>query len=130
MNIVFIALAAYIPNDALWSVAYYCLIAGVCGGWLAVLTGLLDLFQRIVKHGPRATNKAYLHGGIQSSAITGFTVLLSLEYKNQQFITSPPIWLVAAKIFLLIVIMFGNYLGGELLMKYVAKDFQSDNAKS
>jgi hypothetical protein len=60
--------------------------------------------------------------------ITAFTILVSVEYKNPQFITSPPAWLWGAKISLVAVMLFGNYLGGELLMKYISKDFQSGNS--
>jgi uncharacterized membrane protein len=127
MDVVFGGFAFYLPNDTLWHVAYYSAIAGLCGGWLAVLTGLLDFFKGILKHGSKATTQALTHGGIQSFVVTGFTVLVSVEFKNQQFITSPPLWLWAVKIFLLSVMILGNYLGGELLMKYIAKDFQSDN---
>jgi uncharacterized membrane protein len=126
MDAVFGAFAFYLPNDGLWHVAFYCALAGVCGGWLAMITGLLDLFQRILKHGTKATNQGWIHGGIQSSVITGFTILALIEYKNQDFITSPPSWLWGTKLFLLAAMVLGNYLGGELLMKYVAKDFQSD----
>jgi uncharacterized membrane protein len=127
MDVVFGSLAFYRPNDTLWHAAYYSAIAGLCGGWLAVLTGLLDLFQGILKHGTKATTLAFTHGGVQFFVITGFTVLVSLEFKNPQLITSPPIWLWTVKIFLLLIMIVGNYLGGELLMKYIAKDFQSDN---
>lgn len=127
MDTVFGIFAMYLPNETLYSVGYYCLIAGVCGGWLAALSGLLDLFMRILKHGAKATTTAFTHAGTQAFVTTGFTILLSIEYKNQQFINSLPVWLWASKIFLVALMLLGNYLGGELLLKYVAKDFQSDN---
>jgi len=127
MDVVFGSLAIYFSNDTLWHVGYYCVIAGLCGGWLAVLSGLFDFLTRILKHGAKATSQALTHGGIQTFMITGFTILISMEYKNPDLITSFPPWLWIVKIFLCLVLLFGNYLGGELLLKYISKDYESDN---
>lgn len=127
MDIVFNILAIYLSNEMLLNVAYYCAVAGIIGGWIAILTGLLDLFLHLAKHGSQATKLALLHGSIQSSVVIGYTLIVSAEYKNASLITSPPTWLLGTKVVLVLALFLGNYIGGELLMKYIAKDFQSGN---
>jgi uncharacterized membrane protein len=122
MDLVFSIAGAYIPE--LSETAYYCLIAGVIGGWLAILAGILDLFRHILQHGAKATRMALVHGGIQSVIILTFTVFLSLEYKDHTYIANQPVWLLSGKIVLILAMLYGNYLGGELVMKYIAKEFQ------
>jgi uncharacterized membrane protein len=114
----------FFDNPSLSQPAYYCLFAGVAIGWLAVITGLLDLFLNIIKHGKEALQRAYMHGTIQSIVVTGFTVIASVEYKNPDLIASHPLWMLVTKVMLVIILFGGNYLGGELLLKYVSRDFQ------
>ena len=123
MDIGLYAAAKFFNNPALSQAAYYCLIAGIILGWLAVVTGLLDLYLNIIKHGKDATRHAYLHGTIQSVVIMGFTIMGSVEYKNQEMIVTLPSWMVFTKVILVIILFGGNYLGGELLLKYVSRDF-------
>jgi uncharacterized membrane protein len=127
-DMVFGIMGVYFNNDTFFRCGYYCLLGGVALGWLAILTGIVDLFLRILKYGAQATRKAWMHGGIQSAVVCGFTVLASLEYKNPMFATAPPTWLWTFKIFMLTLLFVGNYLGGELLLKYVARDFKDDNS--
>lgn len=51
------------------------------------------------------------------------TILASLEYKNAELIDVHPVWMLITKGLLVIVLFAGNYLGGELLLKYVSRDF-------
>lgn len=123
MDIGLNAAGKFFNNAAMFQAAYYCLIAGVVLGWAAIGTGLLDLFLNILKHGKEATQRAYIHGTVQSIVVTGFTVMASMEYKNPGLITSLPTWMWIIKGLLVAVLFVGNYLGGELLLRYVSRDF-------
>ena len=117
--------ALYLNDTRLAFAAYYCLMAGVIGGWLAILAGMYDLFQYLMKPRSDGLRKGFVHAGLQTTVTFGFTVLLSLEYNQSSFITAPPIWLWVVKILMITIMMIGNYLGGELLFKYVVKQFES-----
>ncbi len=117
------AAGKFLNTPAVTEAGYYCLIAGVTVGWLVVLTGLMDLFLNIIKHGQKAMQRAYVHGTVQTVVVTGFTVLASTEYKNPELINVQPVWMLITKASLVIVLFAGNYLGGELLLKYVSRDF-------
>lgn len=117
--------AMYLNDTRLAFAAYYCLMAGVIGGWLAILAGLYDLFKYLMKPRSDGLRKGFVHAGLQATVMLGFTVLLSLEYNHPSFITTPPVWLWAGKGIMIVVMLIGNYLGGELLFKYVVKQFES-----
>jgi uncharacterized membrane protein len=118
MDLVFSALAITMNNDELSRVSYYCLIAGVAGGWLAILSGLLALFTSLPRSG-NPIKQGMLHAGLQFTMITGFTVVLSLEYKDATLVSSLPASMLIGKSILIIALLFGNYLGRELLVKYI-----------
>lgn len=130
VDLLFSAAALYFPGNSLELAGYYALLAGVVGGWIALLTGLLDFFLRLLKHGSHAVNRGLLHAGVQSVMLTGFTVVLSLEYHHADYITTPPLWLWITKVVLLGSLIYGNYLGGDLLLKYIAKEFDAGNNPS
>ncbi len=112
-----------LENQTMFQAAFYCLTAGVVLGWIAGITGIIDLFLNIVKHGQDAIRRAYIHGGVQATVLTGFTIMASLEYKNPDLISLQPAWMLITKTSLVIVLFVGNYLGGELLLRYVSRDF-------
>ena len=124
VDLIFSVFAAYSHNDDLAKASYYCLMAGTIGGWFAVITGIADLFKYLLKQN-EAIKPGLVHAGIQVMTIVGFTVLLGLEYKNQSYILSPPLWLWISKTFLLAAIFAGNFLGAELLMNYTIKQVKA-----
>jgi uncharacterized membrane protein len=122
MDFLFGTSAVYFRNDVLYEAAYYCLMAGVLGGWLAVLTGLYDLFTRIMKPGQPMPARALIHAGLQTTMVIGFSIVLSLEYHHPDFIHQVPLWIWAVKGFMILVLVAGNYFGGELVFRHVAKE--------
>jgi uncharacterized membrane protein len=122
MDLLFGMSAIYFQNDMLYEAAYYCLMAGVLGGWLAVLTGLYDLFTRIMKPAQPIPLQAFIHAGLQTIVVIGFSVVLSLEYHHPDFIGQVPLWLWMTKGFMMLLLLAGNYFGGELVFRYVAKE--------
>jgi len=130
MDFLFSVANIYFPGNSLELAGYYSLLAGVAGGWIALLTGFTDFFLRILKHGPQAINRGLLHAAIQSTMLFSFTAILSLEYHHSDYVTFPPLWLWAVKIALLGLLIFGNYIGGELVFKYIAKEFHAGNNPS
>jgi uncharacterized membrane protein len=120
MDIVFAAIAGYTGKAELYTVAYYCLMAGVISGWLAALAGLYDWLTRLL---PRkmSQKQVFIHAGLQAFTVTGFTVILSMEFHHPDWIAaiSPGLW--AAKLLLLVVLIAGSYMGGEVMVKLFEK---------
>jgi len=64
-----------------------------------------------------AFNKALLHGGLNFLWLTIFSVLTGLEIKSYPMIEYSQVKLLL-KIFVVTGLIFSNYLGGELVLKY------------
>lgn len=123
MDIALYAAGEYFNAPAMFQAGYYCLIAGIILGCLAMVSGVFDFFINIIKYGKEATQHAYIHGAVQSTMVTGFTIIASIEYKNPELIASLPTWMWVTKVLLVVMLFAGNYLGGELLLRYVSRDF-------
>jgi uncharacterized membrane protein len=112
----------FTSTPELSTTSYYCLMVGVIGGWAAALTGLIDLFLYVLRS-PESHSTGWRHATIQAIVVTGFTTLLIAEYKRPDLIAELPSWLIIAKAVLIILLLAGNYLGGELVLNTVAKQF-------
>jgi uncharacterized membrane protein len=122
-DLAFSALELLYPGHNLEWAGYYCLFAGVVMGGVAMLAGFMDVFLYIVRHGEAAIRKAWIHSAIQSTVIIGFTMLLAAEFNHPEYVTDTPVWLWVSKSLLCAMMIAGNYLGGELVFRYVAKKF-------
>lgn len=120
MDVIFSGIAIYGQNEKLSDTAYYCLIGGVIGGWAAIGSGLYDLFRYQLTQGDEMKT-AIIHGGIQTAMIFAYTFVLSAEYNHPQYIDHAPLWLWITKGILIVLMLIGNYFGGELLLRYVSK---------
>lgn len=121
MDMIFSTIALYGGYEKLSYTAYHCLVAGVIGGWAAIVSGLYDLFRyQLTTHGEEIKT-AMIHGGIQTTVVLGFTFVLSAEYNYPIYIGDAPLWLWIVKGMLITLMLAGNYFGGELLLRYVSK---------
>lgn len=124
MDLMLNAVAFFGNQHELFNAAYYCLMGGVIGGWLAVLTGIVDLFSFVLKKaGDDFPRPAIIHASIQIVMVLGFTFLLSAAYNNPVLVSSPATWMWITRIILVVLLSVGNYYGGELVLKYVSKKF-------
>jgi uncharacterized membrane protein len=123
MDVVFSAIAVFMHHESLTLAAYYCLVAGVIGGWMAILSGLYDLFRHLAKDGNEALRTAVVHATLQTIMVFGFTFVLSAEYNNPAYIVETPTGLWIIKAVLIALMSIGNYYGGELLLRHIAKKY-------
>lgn len=124
MDVIFGGVSLYLKNDALAQTAYYCLVAGIISGGLTMLTGMLDYFWYILKPRSEGAKRGLVHGAIQSCVILGFTFVTAYEYHHPVAISNPPVWVWFVKGLLILILLAGNYLGAELLFRYVIKQLQ------
>ena len=99
----------------LW-ISFYSILSGVILGWLAALTGLLDLVKLSDKIHHAAKN-ALIHGSINGLVLTGYSGIVFYQYMHFSSPHPDTAGLLAFKGFLIIVLLVGNYLGGNLILK-------------
>src|SRR5690349_17349225 len=102
-------------NESYGSAAYYCLIAGVGLGLLAGITGFIDM---VMIKNKTAMAAAFIHGGINLTAILVFTVFAYKSWKLYPQIAVPTLTVVSVKLITVIFMLIGNYLGGKLILKH------------
>src|SRR5688572_32771408 len=108
------SLIAYINGPgSLIHAAYFASIGGVLFGCLAVITGAFDLLP-LVKVKPAPVNKALLHGSLNTTVLIGFAVLTFISFKNFPDIPIDSLTKLIIKGILVLILGFGNFLGGSL----------------
>jgi uncharacterized membrane protein len=102
-------------NISFGSAAFYCLIAGVGLGWLAGITGFIDLV--FIKN-KTALETALLHGGINLTAVLVFSVFAYKAWNIYPQIQLPTIIVLTVKLITVVLLLAGNYFGGKLIFKH------------
>ncbi|MCC6181970.1 MAG: DUF2231 domain-containing protein [Bacteroidia bacterium] len=96
--------------------AVYMLIAGVVMGWLAGITGLIDLVV-VAENKPHSLKKALWHGGINIVVLLIFTVFAFMHYKKLPTVEIDNNFKLIIKTIAVVTLMIGNFLGAELILK-------------
>lgn len=117
MDLLLSAWAWYEGNGSINEAAFFCLAAGVLIGYLAIITGLIDLAV-IPKERKTTINAALLHGLINGSVILIYTFILYKEWKMYPGLAMPSTGMLAFKGILILTLLTGNYFGGKLIYKY------------
>jgi uncharacterized membrane protein len=112
----FAVIALYKQEPTFSYAAFYALGAGVIMGWLAVIFGFIDLV-RIPDERGDVRVKALIHGSVNTLMLTGYSVLFFMQWKLPE-ITYASTKLLLLKAFLLLILIAGNYLGAQLVLKY------------
>jgi uncharacterized membrane protein len=111
------SLIAYFGGPAsLTDAAFYAAAGGVILGWLAVITGSIDLLP-LVKKKPGSLNKALIHGTVNTTVLLAFTVMAIISYKNFPALVPDGAVKLWVKGILVLVLGVGNFLGGSLILK-------------
>jgi uncharacterized membrane protein len=121
--------SALLPLDLLFSIVSVCggpvepvqimffTAAAVVLGWLAVLTGTLDLLT-MVRQKNEAVTRALVHGCVNGVVLTGFTLFVLISCKTYPHVPADSMVKLVIKGALVLVLGFGNYLGGSLILKH------------
>jgi len=102
-------------NESFGSAGYYCLIGGVVLGLLSGIVGFMDLIGIKDK---TAMAAAFVHGGINLTAVLIFCVFAYKEWNLYPQIERPTITIMVVKLISVIFIFVGNYFGGKLIFKH------------
>ena len=97
--------------------AFYCLVAGVTFGWIAVVFGAGDLLTiNTQKEG--ALKAALVHGTINTIVLIGCSVIAWVQWKKYPLIETPSLSWLGVRATLVAVLLIGNYVGGNLVLKH------------
>ena len=116
MDLVCSAIASYGGPSTLLHAAFYATLGGVMLGWLAIITGAIDLVP-VVKHKPASVNKALIHGGLNTCVVIVFSVIALVANKSFPDLTPDSTALLITKTLTVSAMFIGNYLGGSLVLK-------------
>jgi uncharacterized membrane protein len=115
---VLLSFFAYYTNDSSFlSASFYCLVAGVISGALAIVTGLVDLFS-ISKHKKDVFGTAIIHGFTNALVLLFFCVFAYRGWQTYPEMKMPGMGTLITKLALVIILFGGNYLGGKLILQY------------
>lgn len=95
--------------------SFYAMVGGVLPGWLAIITGAIDLIM--IKDNGALQAKALIHGAINTIVVLSYTIIALMFYKDYPNLPSATITLLAVKVSLNVLMIGGNYLGGNLVLK-------------
>ena len=102
-------------NEHYGYAAFYCLIGGVALGLLSGITGFIDL---VMIKDKTAMGAAFVHGGINLTAILVFSVFAYKGWKVYPQMQAPTVTVLIIKMMTVIFMLAGNYFGGRLILKH------------
>lgn len=110
--IVFDILSMIFVDVVFWVTAYYMQIAGIVGGLIAAIPGIIDYFYTVP---PQSSGKkrAAKHAMVNSSALILFTIAVLL--KKDPGILSPVVMIL--ELAAIILLSVGGWLGGTLVYR-------------
>jgi uncharacterized membrane protein len=124
MDLLYAGLGFYLQEPAFNFAAFYALAGGVAIGWLAVVFGLIDLV-RIPKEKPVAQRTGLIHGSVNTLVLSGYTVLFFMQWQAPE-ITYATVPLLLVKALLVVLLIGGNYLGAQMVLKYKIGTIKND----
>jgi uncharacterized membrane protein len=110
-------LGHYYNNAGFSQAGFYCLVGGVGIGFIAIVTGLLDLLA-IPKTNKEALAAGLTHGFVNGLVIFVYAILAWKSWKNGTYDDVSVSGSVIVKAIMVLTLLFGNYLGGKLIYKY------------
>lgn len=109
-------LLVYTNNVSFAFASFWILVCGVGLGWVAAIFGALDMTS-ISSEMNEVIKKALLHGSINGVILIAYTVIAYSWYLSYPSFPEGSIVLLGVKIFLVLLLMVGNFIGGSLVLK-------------
>lgn len=105
-----------LTEPQLFAASFYTIVLGVAAGLAAGLFGFLDYIKLADR--PKVFRIAGWHAIIQLSVLVVFGIILGLKFRTYPDFLQPDIFQLSAMGLILGVMLFGNYLGGELVFTH------------
>lgn len=100
----------------LFAASLYVILLGLAGGLAAVVFGLIDYIK--LSEQPRKFRTASWHAGIQFTVLMIFGIIAGVKFQVYPDWGSPSLLEVSIMGAAVIVMLIGNYLGGELVITH------------
>jgi nitrite reductase/ring-hydroxylating ferredoxin subunit/uncharacterized membrane protein len=97
-------------NELLWAASYYCVIAGLIGGFCAAIPGLID-WMSVVPPRSSAKQRGLIHGGLNTLVLIAFLVI---AVHRSAAIGEPGGFELGLITVAIIVLAISGWLGGTL----------------
>ena len=111
------ALISLVTHDgALALFNFYIICIGVTLGWFALMFGAIELVQ--IQELKIPFKIALIHGGLNSVWVSVFTILAGVQFNYYPLIPVPSLAQVIIEISIVLMMLYSNLLGGELVLKY------------
>ncbi len=108
--------SSYFNDKNLSLFSFYTISAGTILGWAAIIFGAIDLLK--IPSDKKVFKTALLHGGLNLLWLFTFTILAGIEIQSYPDINFPSAAKIAAEAFAVAGMLYSNFLGGELVLKY------------
>jgi uncharacterized membrane protein len=95
---------------------FYIICTGTIMGWLALVFGLIELMQILDQK--RTLRTVLMHGGLNTLWLCIFTIIAGVQLKYYPEVPVPAVIQVIIEFIVVTVMIYSNYLGGELVLKY------------
>lgn len=115
-SLLFDLISVFIPSPVFTNVAYYTLIVGLIGAFIAMLFGLIDFIYEIPR-GTRISLLAGVHGLLNATATILFLANFILRQSLLGIATTPAA-LILLSIIGVSVMSVSGYIGGRLIFHY------------
>lgn len=112
----FDAAGILLEDPMLFPASLYTILLGLFFGLSAGLFGMIDYAKLTGK--PGVFRKASWHAGIQVSVLLIFGAVAGIKLQEYPEITAPSLLLVMVEGVILGLMLFGNYLGGDLVFTH------------
>jgi len=113
-----LSFSAYYTNDSsLLRGAFYCLVAGIVIGALAIVTGIIDALM-IEKEKKQAIAIALTHGFINTIVLVFFGIFAYRAWQQYPELTMPVKSTLIIKAVFVVLLFAGNYFGGKLILEH------------
>lgn len=115
---VLLSFFAYYNNDTgFLPAAFYCMVAGVLAGAVAVITGTIDVLL-IKKDKKPAIATAVIHGFTNTIVLLFFGIFAYKGWQHYPETNMPQTATLIIKAVLILILFAGNYLGGKLILHH------------
>lgn len=114
VSFLFDLIGTWYSNDSLFAASFYCIGAGLAGGFFAALFGLID-YLALTEREP-LFRKASRHALLQFTVLLLFGVIFGVRFEQASEFYAPGSTVAVSGIGV-ILMLIGNYLGGDLVFR-------------
>lgn len=115
-------------EEQLFSASLYVIFLGLAGGLAAVVFGLIDYAKLSEK--PDQFRLASWHASIQFVVLVIFGIIAGLKFQSYPDLEAPDFLEMGIMGAAVIAMLIGNYLGGELVLKYRVGSIEGEEKSS